>query len=67
MFLIIKDKIEIERAELKAGQILRIDKTRKKFAVICCDCLHLVNNLDRLIYDTLKDENRYAIDIYQLR
>jgi hypothetical protein len=67
MFLVIKDKIEIERAELKAGQILRIDKTRKKFAVICCDRLHLVNNLDRLIYDTLKAENLYSIEVYQLR
>jgi hypothetical protein len=67
MFLTIQDKNNIERADLKAGQLLRIDKSRKRYAVIHGDTLHLVNNLDRLIYDTLKDENRYSIDIYQLR
>ena len=67
MFLTIKDRSEIARAELTAGQILRIDKTRKKFAVIHGETLHLVNNLDRLIYDTLKDENLAYIDIYQLK
>ena len=67
MFLTIQDKSQIQRAELKAGQVLRIDKTRKRFAVIHGDNLHLVNNLDRLIYDTLRDENLSYIDIYQLR
>ena len=67
MFLTIKDRTEIARAELTAGQVLRIDKTRKRFAIVNGDKLHLVNNLDRLIYDTLRGESLAYIDIYQLR
>lgn len=67
MFLPIKDEQELNKADLNIRQALRIAKSRKRYAVIQGDSLHLVNNLDRLIFDTLSHKDLYGLDIYQLR
>lgn len=65
--LLIKDKTQLNRAEINIKQALRIETSRKKFAVLNGEKLHLVDNLERLIFDTLKAENLYSIEVYQLR
>ena len=65
--LLIQDKTQLNKADINIKQALRIEASRKRFAVINCDKLHLVNNLDRLIFDTLKSEDLYNIEVYQLR
>jgi hypothetical protein len=65
--LLIQDKTQLNRAEINIKQALRIETSRKKFAVLNGEKLHLVDNLDRLIFDTLKAENLYQIEVYQLR
>lgn len=67
MFLPIKDEQELNKADLNIKQALRIAKSRKRFAVIHADNLHLVNDLNRLIFDTLSHKDLYDIEIYQLR
>ena len=67
MFLPILDATQLDKASLNIRQALRITKTRKKYAVIHGDDLHLVNNLDRLIFDTLRASDLYGIEVYQLR
>ena len=65
--LLIKDKTQLNRADINIKQALRIETSRKKFAVLNGEKLHLVDNLERLIFDTLKAENLYSIEVYQLR
>jgi hypothetical protein len=65
--LLIRDKAQLNKADINIKQALRIDASRKRFAVINGEKLHLVNNLDRLIFDTLKASNLYFIEVYQLR
>ena len=65
--LLIQDKTQLNKAEINIRQALRIELTRKKYAVLSGEKLHLVNNLDRLIFDTLKSENLYFIEVFQLR
>ena len=65
--LLIQDKTQLNKADINIKQALRIEATRKRFAVINGDKLHLVNNLDRLVFDTLKREDLYNVEVYQLR
>ena len=65
--LLIQDKTQLNKAEINIKQALRIEMSRKKFAVLNGEKLHLVDNLERLIFDTLKAENLYSIEVYQLR
>lgn len=65
--LLILDKTQLNRADINIKQALRIETSRKRFAVINGEKLHLVDNLERLIFDTLKAENLYQIEVYQLR
>ena len=65
--LFIQDKTQLNKAEINIKQALRIEMSRKKFAVLNEEKLHLVDNLERLIFDTLKAENLYSIEVYQLR
>lgn len=65
--LLIQDRTQLNKADINIKQALRIETSRKRFAVINGDKLHLVNNLDRLIFDTLKASNLYNIEVYQLR
>ena len=65
--LLIKDKTQLNRADINIKQALRIETSRKKFAVLNGEKLHLVDNLERLIFDTLKAENLYQIEVFQLR
>jgi hypothetical protein len=65
--LLIQDKTQLNKAEINIKQALRIEMSRKKFAVLNEEKLHLVDNLERLIFDTLKAENLYSIEVYQLR
>jgi len=67
MFLPIKDFTQLDQADLNIRQALRINRTRKKYAVINGDKLHLINNLDRFIFDTLAAKDLYNIEIYQLK
>jgi hypothetical protein len=65
--LLIQDKTQLNKADINIKQALRIETSRKRFAVINGDKLHLVNNLDRLVFDTLKREDLYNVEVYQLR
>jgi len=65
--LLIQDKTQLNKADINIKQALRIETSRKKFAVLNGEKLHLVDNLDRLIFDTLKAEKLYSIEVYQLR
>jgi hypothetical protein len=65
--LMIQDKAQLNKADINIKQALRIEASRKRFAVIDGEKLHLVNDLDRLIFDTLKASNLYSIEVYQLR
>jgi hypothetical protein len=65
--LFIQDKTQLNKAEINIKQVLRIEMSRKRFAVLNGEKLHLVDNLERLIFDTLKAENLYSIEVYQLR
>jgi hypothetical protein len=65
--LLIQDKTQLNKADINIKQALRIEASRKRYAVINGDKLHLVDNLERLIFDTLKAENLYSIEVYQLR
>lgn len=64
--LLIQDKTQLNKAEINIKQALRIEMSRKRYAVINSDKLHLVNDLERLIFDTLKAENLYNIEVYQI-
>ena len=65
--LLIQDKTQLNKADINIKQALRIEASRKRFAVINGDKLHLVNDLERLIFDTLKADNLYDVEVYQLR
>jgi hypothetical protein len=65
--LMILDKAQLNKADINIKQALRIEASRKRFAVIDGEKLHLVNNLDRLIFDTLKSDDLYNVEVYQLR
>jgi len=65
--LMIRDYQELDRADIDIRQALRISRSRKKFAVIQGDKLHLVNDLERLVFDTLRGEDLYQVEVYQLR
>jgi hypothetical protein len=67
MFLPIKDFTQLEQADLNIKQAFRINRTRKKYAVLNGDNLHLINNLDRFIFDTLDSKDLYNIEVYQLK
>lgn len=67
MFLPIQDAEQIKRSSLNVRQRFRVDKSRKKYAVFHADKLHLVDDLERLIFDTLRASDLYDIEIYQLR
>lgn len=65
--LLIQDKTQLNKADINIKQALRIETSRKRFAVINGEKLHLVNNLERLIFDTLKAQDLYNVEVYQLR
>ena len=67
MYLPIKDQTDLNKAELNIGQALRIAKSKKRYAVLVGDDLHLVNDLDRLVFDTLKHSDLWGAEVYQLR
>lgn len=67
MFLPIRDEQELNKADINIRQALRIAKSRKRYAVLSGDKLHLVDDLERLVFDTLKSENLYQVEVYQLR
>lgn len=68
MFLPIQDHTQLNKADIDIRQALRIARSRKKYAVVHIGELHLVNDLDRLIFDKLReDDYLYDIEIYQLR
>jgi hypothetical protein len=67
MFLPIKDFTQLDQADLNIRQAFRINRTRKKYAVLNGDNLHLVDDLERLIFDTLRAEDLYNVEVYQLR
>jgi hypothetical protein len=67
MFLPIRDEKELNKADINIRQSLRIAKSRKRYAVLNGDNLHLVDDLERLIFDTLRAEDLYNVEIYQLR
>jgi hypothetical protein len=67
MFLPIKDERELNKADINIRQALRIAKTRKRYAVLNGDKLHLVDDLERLVFDTLRAEDLYNVEVYQLR
>jgi hypothetical protein len=64
--LLIQDKTQLNRADINIKQALRIEASRKRFAVINGDKLHLVNDLERLIFDTLSTQDLYQVEVYQL-
>lgn len=65
--LLIQDYTQLNKAEINIKQALRIQASRKRYAVINGDKLHLVDDLERLIFDTLRGKDLYNIDVYQLR
>lgn len=65
--LLIQDKTQLNKAEINIKQALRIEASRKRYAVINGDKLHLVNDLERLIFDTLSTKDLYGVEVYQLR
>jgi hypothetical protein len=65
--LLIQDKTQLNKADINIKQALRIEATRKRFAVLNGDKLHLVDDLERLIFDTLKSDDLYNVEVYQLR
>lgn len=67
MFLPIKDYTELDKADINLRDAIRIAKTNKRYAVLNADKLHLVNDLNRLVFDTLKHDDLYGIEVYQLR
>jgi hypothetical protein len=48
------------------GQKIRIEKTNKRYAILNGDKLHLVNGLDRILKDKLKDAYSYEVEVYDL-
>lgn len=67
MFLPIRDERDLNKADINIRQALRIAKSRKRYAVINADKLHLVDDLERLVFDTLRAEDLYQVEVYQLR
>jgi hypothetical protein len=65
--LLIQDKTQLNKADINIKQALRIEASRKRFAVINGDKLHLVDDLERLVFDTLKSDDLYNVEVYQLR
>jgi hypothetical protein len=65
--LLIQDKTQLNKADINIKQALRIETSRKKFAVLSGEKLHLVNDLERLIFDTLSTQDLYNVEVYQLR
>jgi hypothetical protein len=65
--LLIQDKAQLNKADINIKQALRIEASRKRFAVISGDKLHLVNDLNRLVFDTLRSDDLYNVEVYQLR
>ena len=65
MFSIL-DNTQLAEQELTIKQRLRILKSRKKYAVICLDTIYLVNDLERLFFDRLRDENIYKALVYEI-
>ena len=65
--LLIQDKTQLNRADINIKQALRIEASRKRFAVINGDKLHLVNDLNRLVFDTLRGDDLYSVEVFQLR
>ena len=63
----IKTFEQLPQRNCTAKDALRIATTRKRFAVFTLESLHLVNDLNRLIYDKLRADEITEIDIYQLR
>jgi len=58
---------DLNKESLNANQALRIATSRKRFAVMSEQGLHLVNDLNRLIYEKLRSEDVYSIRVYQLK
>jgi hypothetical protein len=65
--LLIQDRTQLNKADINIKQALRIETSRKKFAVLHGDKLHLVNDLNRLVFDTLRGDDLYNVEVYQLR
>lgn len=58
---------DLQKESLNANQALRIATSRKRFAVISDNGLHLVNDLNRLICDKLRSEDVHLVRVYQLK
>lgn len=58
---------DLSKESLNANQALRIATSRKRFAVISEQGLHLVNDLNRLIYEKLRSEDVHLVRVYQLK
>ena len=65
--LLIQDKTQLNKADINIKQALRIEASRKRYAVLNGDKLHLVNDLERLVFDTLSTQDLYQVEVYQLR
>ena len=65
--LLIQDKTQLNKADINIKQALRIEASRKRYAVLNGDKLHLVNDLERLVFDTLSTQDLYNVEVYQLR
>jgi hypothetical protein len=66
----ILEREQLENQPMTLKDSMRIDNSNKMYAVFVGDKLHLVkddDNLKRLIYERLRDENRYNTFIYQLK
>jgi len=58
---------DLGKESLNANQALRIATSRKRFAVLSEQGLHLVNDLNRLIYEKLRSEDIHSVRVYQLK
>jgi len=58
---------DLSKESLNANQALRIATSRKRYAVMSEQGLHLVNDLNRLIYEKLRSEDVHSVRVYQLK
>ena len=66
MYINTLSKQDLEYASLTMGQKVRIAKTKKRFAILNSDKLHLVNDLNRTLRDKLKDAYSCVVEVYDL-
>lgn len=63
----LKDIKELKNERLPMNQLNRIAKSKKEYAVLIEDKLHLVNDLNTLFNDRLRHEQIYNPRIYPLK